>query len=212
MSTTSESLVTPTPAVSGFKSILGNKDTIRIVVEIVTLLSICYYFNSKYSNTLKHIEDLSQRIEDQDDILEKNSKTLSGLMENIDAINSHLIGLERDKQTRPPMQPTRFEPPPQQRPPQQPTLFEPPPQQRPPPQQQRPPMQKTLFEPPPQQRPPTQKNQSEESLLTHSKIPKMDISNRSDVKPTDTTSIEILDHTDPSNIDAQLKKEIDDLA
>ena len=156
MSTTSEILVTPTPAVSGFKSILGNKDAIRIVVEIVTLLSICYYFNSKYANTLKHIEDLSQRIEDQDDIIENNSKTLTSLMEEVDEMKNHLIELVRDKQQRPPQQITRFEPPQQQRPPHQTTRFEEPPQQ------QRPPHQTTRFEPPQQQRPPQQTTRLEE--------------------------------------------------
>ena len=225
MSTTSEILVTPTPAVSGFKSILGNKDAIRIVVEIVTLLSICYYFNSKYANTLKHIEDLSQRIEDQDDIIENNSKTLTSLMEEVDEMKNHLIELVRDKQQRPPQQITRFEPPQQQRPPHQTTRFEEPPQQqRPPhqttrfepPQQQRPPQQTTrLEEPPQQQRPPQQTTPFEELLNKRSQIPEMDIFNGSTAKTTAVSSIEILDDDDVESvddIDMELEKELADLA
>ncbi len=62
-----------------FSFIKSNKDMIRIIIEVIVFIGICYYFNSKNTKTLKHIEDLSQRIEEQEDENEKMKNTIAEL-------------------------------------------------------------------------------------------------------------------------------------
>jgi hypothetical protein len=54
------------------QKILNNKQIIHIVTEVVVLIGIIFYFSSKNRKLLSHIEDLSQRLEEQEDILQKH--------------------------------------------------------------------------------------------------------------------------------------------
>lgn len=53
---------------------------IHIVSEIVILVGIIFYFNQKHKKTLKHIEDLAQRLEDQEDLIQKHEEIIQKLV------------------------------------------------------------------------------------------------------------------------------------
>ena len=56
--------------------ILENKQIIHIATEIVALMGIIFYFSSKNKKLLSHIEDLSQRLEEQEDLIQKHEKMM----------------------------------------------------------------------------------------------------------------------------------------
>ena len=62
----------------------SNQTYIRIAVEIIVVLILCYYFTSKNSSILKHIENVSQRLEELED---GTNEQISKLTE----INNQLI-------------------------------------------------------------------------------------------------------------------------
>jgi hypothetical protein len=78
--------------VSKFGFLTNNKDIVRIIVEVLVLIGICYYFNSRNSKTLKHMEELSQRMEEQED---ENEKTRNKISELTTVIESLTRALER---------------------------------------------------------------------------------------------------------------------
>ena len=49
--------------------LLENKQIIHIAAEILVLVGITFYFSSKNKKLSEHIEDLSQRLEDQEDLI-----------------------------------------------------------------------------------------------------------------------------------------------
>lgn len=51
--------------------LLENKDTVRIVVESVVLLGVVFYFSNKNKKLMEYIGDLTQRLEEQEERLEK---------------------------------------------------------------------------------------------------------------------------------------------
>jgi prefoldin subunit 5 len=69
-----------------FNFLKSNKEVIRIIAEVLVFIGICYYFNSKNTKTLKHIEDLSQRLEEQEDENEKMRNTISTLTNSVDEL------------------------------------------------------------------------------------------------------------------------------
>ena len=67
--------------------LLEKKDIIHIATEIVVLIGITFYFSSKNKKLLEHIEDLSKRIEEQEDIVQKHEKIIIQLVQNINNNN-----------------------------------------------------------------------------------------------------------------------------
>ena len=63
--------------------LLEKKDIIHIATEIVVLIGITFYFSSKNKKLLDHIEDLSKRLEEQEDLLQKHEKIIMQLVQNI---------------------------------------------------------------------------------------------------------------------------------
>ena len=61
-------------------NLLENKQMIHIASEIVALIGITFYFSSKNKRLLKHIEHLSQRLEDQEDMLQKHEQVIQQLV------------------------------------------------------------------------------------------------------------------------------------
>ena len=66
--------------------LLENKQIIHIATEIVALIGIIFYFSSKNKKLLEHIEDLSQRLEDQEDLIQKHEQIIRQLVQ---AVNTH---------------------------------------------------------------------------------------------------------------------------
>lgn len=67
--------------------LLDNKQIIHIVVEIVIILGIFFYFSQKNKKLMKHINDLTQRLEEQEDIIQKHEQMINKLAEMIENNN-----------------------------------------------------------------------------------------------------------------------------
>ena len=63
--------------------LIENKHIIHIASEIIVLLGITFYFNVKNKKIMEHIHDLSQRIEEQEDLLQKHEQVIKKLVEFI---------------------------------------------------------------------------------------------------------------------------------
>lgn len=63
--------------------LLENKQIIHIATEIVALIGIIFYFSSKNKKLLEHIEDLSQRLEDQEDLIQKHEQIIRQLVQAV---------------------------------------------------------------------------------------------------------------------------------
>ena len=63
--------------------LLENKQIIHIVTEIIAAIVIIFYFSSKNKKLLGHIEDLSQRLEEQEDIIQKHELIIKQLVQAI---------------------------------------------------------------------------------------------------------------------------------
>lgn len=63
--------------------LLEKKDIIHIATEIVVLIGITFYFSSKNKKLIDHIEDLSKRIEEQEDVVQKHEKIIMQLVQTI---------------------------------------------------------------------------------------------------------------------------------
>ena len=72
--------------------LLDNKQIIHIVSEIVIILGITFYFSQKNKKIMNHINDLTQRIEEQEDVLQKHEQMISKLTTIIDEFNSKQSG------------------------------------------------------------------------------------------------------------------------
>lgn len=53
----------------------------HVASEIVVLVGITFYFNQKNKKLMGHIEDLSQRVEEQEDIIQKHEQIIRKLLE-----------------------------------------------------------------------------------------------------------------------------------
>ena len=65
-------------------SITQNKQqTIHVVSEIIVLIGVIFYFNQRHKKLLKHIEEISQRLENQEELLQKHDETIKKIVESI---------------------------------------------------------------------------------------------------------------------------------
>jgi hypothetical protein len=69
--------------------ILENKQMIHIVSEVVVLIGLTFYFNQKNKKLLNHIEDLAQRIEEQEDLLQKHENIIKKLVSSINELHAN---------------------------------------------------------------------------------------------------------------------------
>lgn len=83
-----------------------NKQTLHIIAEIVVLVGIVFCFNSKIKKLSKYIEDLSLRLEQQEDEISNNKKLLlqlSNRLLTLEASPSSKVKKEvKKKQKSPP--------------------------------------------------------------------------------------------------------------
>jgi prefoldin subunit 5 len=103
-----------TPTISNafqpnFNFLKSNKEVIRIIAEVLVFIGICYYFNSKNTKTLKHIEDLSQRLEEQEDENEKMRNTISALTNSVDEL-TRTISSQKPEPFKPKLASVRKQP------------------------------------------------------------------------------------------------------
>jgi hypothetical protein len=63
--------------------LLENKQIIHIATEIVAMVGIVFYFSSKNKKLLVHIEDLSQRLEDQENLIQRHEQIIKQLVQTI---------------------------------------------------------------------------------------------------------------------------------
>jgi len=60
---------------------MENKQMIHIASEIVALVGLTFYFNQKNKKLMGHIENLAQKIEEQEDLLQKHEQVIKKLLE-----------------------------------------------------------------------------------------------------------------------------------
>jgi hypothetical protein len=61
--------------------LLDNKPLmIHIVSEVAVIVGLTFYFNQKNKKLMAHIEDLSQRIEEQEDLLQKHEQIIKQIV------------------------------------------------------------------------------------------------------------------------------------
>lgn len=60
---------------------MENKQIIHIASEIVALVGLTFYFNQKNKKLLGHIENLAQKIEEQEDLLQKHEHVIKKMLE-----------------------------------------------------------------------------------------------------------------------------------
>ena len=53
---------------------------IHVVSEVVVLVGITFYFNQKNKTLLAHIEELAQRVEEQEDLLQKHDQIIQKII------------------------------------------------------------------------------------------------------------------------------------
>jgi hypothetical protein len=61
------------------KKLLDNKQLIHITAEVVVLTGLTFYFSSKNRTLMGHIEELAQRLEEQEDHIQKLEQSLNNL-------------------------------------------------------------------------------------------------------------------------------------
>lgn len=66
--------------------LVENKQLIHIATEIVVIFGITFYLTSKNRKLLEHIEDLSQRLEEQEDLIQKHDQIIKQLVQVINNI------------------------------------------------------------------------------------------------------------------------------
>jgi hypothetical protein len=62
---------------------MENKQMVHIASEIVVLFGLTFYFNQKNKKLMSHIEDLAQKVEEQDDLLQKHEQVIKKMVEFI---------------------------------------------------------------------------------------------------------------------------------
>ena len=63
---------------------------IHIASEIVVLVGLTFYFNQKNRKLMSHIEDLAQKIEEQEDLLQKHEQIIKKMVFKFSIFFNHL--------------------------------------------------------------------------------------------------------------------------
>lgn len=64
---------------------LENKQLVHIASEVVVLVGLVVYINQKHKKVMKHIEDMVQKIEDQEDMIQKHEEIIKRLVSHINS-------------------------------------------------------------------------------------------------------------------------------
>ena len=87
---------------------------IHIASEIVVVIGLTFYFNQKNKKLMSHIEDLSQKIEEQEDLLQKHEQIIKKLVESINHYQSEFKQQQRQSEFKQQQRESNYYPPPQQ--------------------------------------------------------------------------------------------------
>ena len=71
-------------------NLLQNKQMIHVASELVVLVGVVYYFNKKNKKLMSYIEDLSQRFEEQEDVIQKHEQALIAMSNMIKQLEAQL--------------------------------------------------------------------------------------------------------------------------
>ena len=80
---------------------------IHIASEIVVVIGLTFYFNQKNKKLMSHIEDLSQRIEEQEDLLQKHEQVIRKLVDFINLYQSEAIQSQSNYRSPPQQEQTK---------------------------------------------------------------------------------------------------------
>jgi predicted RNase H-related nuclease YkuK (DUF458 family) len=72
---------------------------IHVAAEIIVVIGITFYFSQKNKKLMGHINDLIQRIEEQEDTIQKHEQLINNLTNAINDINSKLNGTKNISKT-----------------------------------------------------------------------------------------------------------------
>lgn len=72
------------------QNVLENKQLVHIASEIIVLIGLTFYFSSKNKKLLSHIEGLSQRLEDQEDRIQKLEDSKASMEQTIKQLENNL--------------------------------------------------------------------------------------------------------------------------
>jgi uncharacterized coiled-coil protein SlyX len=78
-------------------SFLDNKQLVHIASEVVILLGVVFYFSSKNKKLLSHIEELSQRVEEQEDSIQKLNETVQKMNNNMGKLAESVLQLSNNQ-------------------------------------------------------------------------------------------------------------------
>ena len=59
----------------------NKQQMVHIIAEIVAMVAMVFYFNQKHKKVLTIVEDLSQRIEEQEELIQKHEEVIKKLVE-----------------------------------------------------------------------------------------------------------------------------------
>ena len=71
---------------TGDFKLFDNKQLVHIASEIVVLIGLTFYFSSKNKKLLGHIEELAQRLEEQEDNIQKLETSLQQMGQKMDTL------------------------------------------------------------------------------------------------------------------------------
>jgi hypothetical protein len=63
----------------------NKQQILHIVTEVIALIALTFYFSQKNKKMMSHIEDLSQRLEEQEEIIQKHDKIIEKLQAQLKA-------------------------------------------------------------------------------------------------------------------------------
>ena len=69
---------------------MKDKQIIHIVAEFVIICGVVYYFNQKNKNLLIYIQNLTQRLDEQEDIIQKHQEIIQQLSDNINGLSNQI--------------------------------------------------------------------------------------------------------------------------
>jgi seryl-tRNA synthetase len=74
-------------------SLLENKQLTHVISEVVALVGLTFYFSSQNKKLSNHIEEIAQRLEEQEDQIQKLEGMLRQLAMNVNMTNQRLEGV-----------------------------------------------------------------------------------------------------------------------
>ena len=72
------------------KNLMKDKQIIHIVAEFVIICGIVYYFNQKNKNLLIYIQNLTQRLDEQEDIIQKHQEVIQQLSDGMHSLSNQI--------------------------------------------------------------------------------------------------------------------------